>query len=407
MNALTDLAAPIIWTCSGLAALLFVTCTDDRRKAGRTLGAFALLLGTTVLVLALAHPHLLPLRSAVVHRDGSTDDPRVLASLLVATAALLALVPSWNALRLNLMTSIGLLLPGIVLAGLAGAVASFAGLRQPMAIAGIALGALAGLTALALAVRTRSQGHAPLALQAFATSLLAVAAMLSLHGARLGAVAIPEGGAVDTLGQRMYFAGVEAPSPELRVLRVTLYRTGDSLAMRPELRGPKRSNVLSVADARLWSGPIVVPISLEERRAKAHDVQWADRTTPLRAGTASIRLAGFRFVKGDTIRMFADLDVTTPAGTERVSPGVFATAHGETPFAVMARGFGPIAIAGIDADHGRVGLILPQLSEANVSRVATLDLRLRPALPVAWGGAILALLAFVLGLVAPAPSRLR
>ncbi len=408
MKPLADLVAPVVWTCSGLAALSFLAAAGGSRRALRAVGAAALLLGALVLVAALAHPALLPFRSAIVHPDGSTEDPRVPATLLLAAAGLLALVPAWVSLRPRPMESLGLAIPGIVLAGLLGAVANFAGLRQPMGIAGVALGALAAATGLVLAVRARAGGHAPLALQAAATGLLAIAGTLTLHGARTGGFTVAEGAAADTLGRRVVFAGAEAPSPTLRVLRVTLYGGGrDSLALRPRLRGAAGTTVVPVADARLISGPIVVPVALEERRTRPHDVQWLDRTSPLRSGDASIRLAGFRFVKGDTIRLYADLDVTLPAGVQRVSPGVCATPKGEIPFAAEARGYGPIAVAGIDADHGRVGLMLPRMSEAGLTRVATLDVRLRPALPVAWLGATLALLAFLFGLAArpAAPAR--
>jgi hypothetical protein len=335
-----------------------------------------------------------------VHPDGSTDDPRVLSALLLGAAALLALLPAWRSLRLPMVGALSLALPGILLAGVIGSVTSFAAVRSPMALAAVTLGAFAAATALVLAVRARGGAHSGLALQAFATGLLVVAGTMSLHGARTGRLVLAERAAVDTLGQHLEFTGVDAPSSTLRGLHITLRGTRDTLQLRPQLRGALGKNVQSVADAHLVSGPIVVPIALEERRPRAHDVQWADRTTPLAVGVASIRLAGFRFVKGDTIRMYADLDVTTPAGTERVSPGVYATGQGEIPFAAEARGLGPIAVAGIDADHGRVGLMLPQLSEANVSRAAALDMRLRPALPVAWAGAVLALLAFVFSLAA-------
>jgi hypothetical protein len=396
MNALTDLAAPFTWTCTGLAALLFLAGIPESRRPVRTFGGLLALLAAVALTIALAHPQFLPARSAAVHADGSTEDPRVLSALLVSALALVALLPAWRSLRLPAMGAVGLALPGIVFAGLFGAVASFARLQQPLALAGIALGTFAGVTALVLAARAR--GHAPLALQAFATAVLAVAGMLSLHGARLGSVSLAEGAALDTLGRRIQFAGVDAPAADRRVLRVVLYGVRDSLLLRPELLGSVGRNVQSVADAGLLSGPIVVPIALEERRARPHDLQWVDRTTPLQAGGATIRLAGFRFVPGDTIRMYADLDVTTAAGTRRVSPGVYASATGELPFSATAEGFGPIAVARIDADHGRVGLMLPQLSEGVVSRTAALDLRLRPGLPIAWAGLAFALVAFVFSL---------
>jgi hypothetical protein len=390
---------PAIWTLFALAALALLAGADEKRRGLRLAGCGLLMAGSLALLATLAVPALLPLRSAVVHPGGSSDDPRMLSALFAGIAALAALLPAWRSLRLPILGSVGAAIPGIALGGLMGAVAYFEGLHLPLGFVGIALGGFVMASAISLAFRAaRQPGALAAMLLAFGLGAFVAAGMLTLHGARSGGVAIAEGAAVDTLGQRLYLARVDAPSPTLRVLHVVLYGRRDSLQLRPELRGAKGRDVLSVADAGLFSGPIVVPIQLEERRARAHDIQWVGRTTPLHDGDVTIALVGFRFVKGDTIRMFADLEVTTPAGKQAVSPGVFATQRGEVPFAAEARGLGQIAVAGIDADHGRVGLILPQLSDKNVERVATLDLRLRPALPFAWAGAALALLGFVLGL---------
>jgi hypothetical protein len=408
MNSLSNLIGPATWALAGLATLLSLAGIPADRRALRLPGRVVLLLATICLIAPLAHPQLLPAGSAVFHPDGGTDDPRVVSALLVGVAAIASLLPAWASLGLTAMGWLSLALPGIVLAGLLGAVASFAGLHQPMALAGVAIGAFGGGTAIMLAVRAvRAEGGAAASLQALATCLLVVAGMLSLHGVRARTLKIVEGAAVDTLGQRVAFTRVDAPRSDLRVLHFVLFTASDSALASPELRGPLGREVQSVAAGSFFSGPVLVPIALEERRAKAHDITWLAKGTPLQAGNASIVLTGFRFVPGDTIRMYADLDVTTASGTERVSPGVYASSKGETPFAAQARGFGPIALAGIDADHGRVGLMLPTLSDAPVMRTAAIDLRMRPALPVAWAGAALALLAFVFSLLAPGTARPR
>lgn len=391
---------PAIWTLLGATTLLFLAALDEKRRGLQRVGSLLLLIGTSLLLAMLAVPSLLPARSALIHPGGSSDDPRLLSALLAGIAGLAALMPTWRSLRLPVLGNVGAAIPGLALAGLFGAVAYFEGLHLPLGLAGIGLGGFVIATAISFAFRAARQPGA-LAAMVFAigVGVFVAAGMLSLHGARVGSVTLAEGTAVDTLGRRLYLARVDAPTATLRVLHVVLYGQRDSLQLNPELRGAVGKDVLSVADARVFSGPIVVPIQLEERNARAHEVQWADKTTPLHAGNASISLVGFRFVKGDTIRMYADLDVTTPAGRQRVSPGVFATRHGETPFAAEASGFGPIAVAKIDADNGRVGLMLPQLAEGKLTRVAALDLRLRPALPFAWAGAALALVGFLLALV--------
>jgi hypothetical protein len=391
---------PAIWALLALSALALLAGADAKRRGLQLAGSLLLICGSLALLATLAVPSLLPARSALVRPGGSSDDPRILSVLLAGIAGLAALVPAWRSLRLPVLGNVGAALPGLALAGLLGAVAYFEGLHLPLGFVGIALGGFVMATAISVALRARRQPGAPAAmLLAFGVGAFVAAGMISLHGARTGALSVAEGAAVDTLGQRLQITRVDAPTPALRVLHVVLYGGRDSLQLRPQLRGAPGRDVLSVADANLFSGPVVVPIQLEERRARAHEIQWVDRTTPLHAGDATIALKGFRFVKGDTIRMYADLDVTTPAGRQAVSPGVFATRQGESPFAAEAAGFGPIAVVRIDADHGRVGLVLPRLSSNDVARIADVDLRLRPALPFAWAGAALALAGFVFGLV--------
>ena len=399
---------PAIGVLLAVAAIALLAGADEKRRSLRMPGSLLLPTGTLALLATLAVPALLPARSAMVLPGGSSDDPRLLSVLLAGIAGLAALLPTLRSLRLPLLAGVGAAIPGLALGGLVGAVAYFEGLHLPLGFAGIALGGFVAASALSLAFRAaRQPGAAAAMVLALGVGVFVAAGMLSLHGARAGNIAVAEGGAVDTLGQRLYLARIDAPNSTLRVLHVVLYGGRDSLQLRPQLRGAVGKDVLSVADGGLFSGPIVVPIQLEERRARAHEVQWLDRTAPLHAGNASIALAGFRFVKGDTIRMYADLAVTTPAGRQTVSPGVFATQHGEIPFAAAARGFGQIAVAGIDADRGRVGLILPQLYDKNVERVATVDLRLRPALLFAWAGAALAIAGFVFGLVSTAGTPRR
>jgi hypothetical protein len=393
---------PAIWACLALAAALLALGSEEARRVVRVVGASVLLVGSLALLATLAVPGLLPPASAVLHRDGSTDDPRVLSALIAAIAALAALLPPWRALRLTVMAGIGVALPGIALGGLVGSLAFFAGLRAPMGLAAVALGALTMGVALVLAFRrSRGPGGLGLSLQGFGVGVLVVAGVLSLHGARATGFTVTEEVPADTLGMHVTLVRVESPRPELRVMTVALGSRHDSLRVRPRLEGEKGKAWQPVADGPLFSGPIVLPMKLRVQRPQAHEVQWLKKLDSLQAGGATIRFTGFRIEHKDSIRMFADLDVTTAAGTERVSPGVIASAKGEIPFSAAARGFGPIAVASFDPDNHRVGLMLPVVSSATPNRHAlVLDLRLRPALPFAWAGAALALVGFLLGLAA-------
>lgn len=408
METLSNLFAPATWGCLALAAAALLAGAAPGRTPLRNAGRVLLVLAALLLVVALAHPLLLPLASAITHPDGSTDDPRVLSALFLAIASLLALVPAWRDQNIGPRDAAGVVLPGIIVAGALGAVAYFAGLRQPLALTGIVAGALGAISALVLAFRgLRAKANPAALVLAFATSLLAMTAMASLHGARSGALAMPEGAAVDTLGYRLYVGRIEAPDEKLRRIGAVLYwGEHDSTALAPELKSKKGHEMASLAAGRMIDGPVLVPISLDEQRPKAHDVTWIGKSDSLLCGGCTIRLAGFRFAKGDTIRFFADLDVMGPTGTQRVSPGMAFLGGGKDkqPFAGNARDLGPILVVGVDADHGRAALILPKLSENNVHRIATLELRLRPLLPMAWGAALLAVIALLLAFCGGAPA---
>jgi hypothetical protein len=80
---------------------------------------------------------------------------------------------------------------------------------------------------------------------------------------------------------------------------------------------------------------------------------------------------------------------------------MFAKAQFTTPFPAISRALGPIAVGKIDADNGRIAILLPTPSESAVRRTALISLHTRPALPIAWLGGALAVLGLLLGFAAP------
>jgi hypothetical protein len=406
MTAFLDQFDLVVAAVLALAALLLALGSGETRRGLRLVGAALLLSGSLALLAAFAVPALLPLRSAVIHPDGSTDDPRVLSALVAAFAALAALATSWRALRINAVSAVGAVLPGLVAAGLFGSLAYFERLRAPMALAAVVLGSFAMGTALAFALRPAATKRPfGLLLQAFGVGVLAVAGVLSVHGGRAVGFTVTEDVPADTLCLNVSLIRVESPQPSRRIMTVELRGAKDSLRVRPRLEGEEGQVWRSVADGALLSGPIALPITLREKHAHAHEIQWLAKSDSLRAGDATLRFTGFRIEHTDSIRMYADLEVTTAAGTEKVSPGVLATQKGEMPFAANAKGFGPIAVARFDPDNHRVGLVLPVAPSAKHELL--LDLRLRPGLPFAWAGAALALVGFLLGLVSTGETRRR
>ncbi len=408
MKPTLDWIDPLTWALFALAAIFLAVGAGESRRGPRRIGSLFLILGAGVLLASIAFPSLLPLRSAIVHRDGSSEDPRVLSALIAAVAACVALLPAWSALRLAPLGAIGALLPGVTLAGLLGAVTFFTRVRAPMALAGVALGGLVLGTAITLAFRaSRRPGQMPLLAQACAMGAFAVCVMLALTGPRATAIGITEDTPADTLGHHLALAKVEQADSAHVVMHVRVAAGRDTVPMQVQLVGVPGRELESIADARPFSGPVLVPLAMQLRRQNPHELQWLKKKESLEAPGATVTFVGFRIEQTDSIRMYADLEVKTAAGIEKVSPGMIATATGELPFAATAKGFGPIAAAAFDADNGRVGLMLPQLANASTAHVVMLDLRTRPALPIAWLALALAFVAFLGGLAPVRETRRR
>jgi len=272
-----------------------------------------------------------------------------------------------------------------------------------LAVAGFGIG-----TAFAVSLRgSRSRALALRAGQVLGTSLLVGGSLLSLHGARAERLQLPEGGAVDTLGYHLVFREALAPSPAVRRLRFALSSGRSSADLRPELVGTGATlvgtgatGVRSRPDGGLFDGPVLVPVALRELRSNPHPVTWLRKGEPFDTPGGALTFVGFRQTKDASgLRILADIRVKRGDSTETVSPGMIASAGGSQPFAVTARGLGPIALARIDADGGRVAVLLSSQSRAATTKVALVALRLRPGLPLAWVGAALALVTtlFALG----------
>lgn len=401
MNVIVEALNPLLWAVAALGAVAALRMGPRAPAGVRFAAATLLALSALGLLAAVAVADWLPPRALLVHADGSTDDPRAISAVVLGLAALLALLPAVRSLRLPQLGVLGLLLPGLAIAGLVAATSSFVGLRAPMALVGIVLAGVALGTGLAVLARVRWSATGMFALQLAATGLLLVGAVLSMNGARAESLTFAEGAPVDTLGSRLVLGHVEAPHDSLRRMEFLVVRGERSATVWASLEGRAGTESRSVAGGSLLDGPIVVPIGLQESRPEAHDVVWLSKGDSTTAGASTIRFVGFRILPGDTVRMLADLDVTTAGRTQRVSPGMYATSASTTPFAEMADGLGPIAVGKMDADNRRIALMLPTPSTSAVNRVVIANVHLRPALPVAWLAAGLLALAFLLGFAAP------
>lgn len=336
-------------------------------------------------------------------------DPRVFAALALALATLLALpglVRGLGAVRPGVVSA---LTPGAVMAMLVTASAAFLGLRATEVLAVTALGAFCFGVALAVMVRALPLGgRLPWsALVVTGAALTSVAVTLAVYGARSDPLEIAQGESADALGAHLTYHGEVPVTSGRKRLAVTLRDARGERRLEPVLWHDP-DGIMHGRGAGGWlTGAVVVPIGLREIRPSGHAVDWVKQGDTLAVPGGSVRFDGFRIEGRDTIRIFADLTVTRGTRVDHVSPGVIASHHGEEPFAAEIADFGRVAVAGIDADQKRVGLVMPHGPAAPVSSTAAFLVRMRPTLPGAWAGVALALLAAVASLRARAPKPVR
>ncbi|MCC6653135.1 MAG: hypothetical protein IT348_18425 [Candidatus Eisenbacteria bacterium] len=399
MNDLSAVIQPATWALAVLSLVVFALIAARPSRAGRLLAVTALLWSALLLAGALLLPAWIPAGASLVHADGSTGDPRVISALLVGLAALFSLLPGVRSLRIHAIGQVGFWLPGVVIGALVGAGAYFAGLQHAVALAGLVLGGAVLGTAVNMVIRQRGDNAGvSAALLAGCAALVVISAMLALHGARAQKLALEEGGSLDTLGTRVTFVATEAPHDSLRRMKFALSSSAGVDTVWAELRGRAGADRGFRAAGTPFGALVLVPVALEERQVNPHGISWIRKGETVGAGDAQVKFVKFRFEMGDTIRLYADLEVTRNGKTQSVSPGAIANSKGEVPFPAEAEGLGPIAIAGVDADNARVGLVLPAPTQARVVRTAVVDLRLRPSVRLAGIGAAIAVLAFFLAI---------
>lgn len=372
---------------AAIAALLPAPAGSTRTRGA---GMAALALASTAALAAAADPRTWGNDDVMASiTNGSTRvDPRVFAALAVALAVLAAAPALLLALGNRRPGLISALTPGIVMSVLITASAAFLGLRGDLVLITVALGSLGFGLALGLALRARPRTgrEAWHAWVATAAALTAVAVTLAAYGARSDPVQLANGTSAETLGGTLVYHGETRMPDGRKRLSVSLAGRRMEAALWDDARG------LHGSGAGDWlSGPVVVPIGVHEQHASGHPVEWLKTGDTLAIPGGSMRFQGFRVEGRDTIRIFADLVATRGTSVDRVSPGVIATRHGEEPFAVELAGVGRIAVAGIDADQKRVGLMMPRGREGPVPSTAAFLVRRRPTLIAAWVGAVLAI----------------
>ncbi len=390
------LAAIVFAALSLLARLAILRI---RHRSVRLAADLALVLSAACALVSCASPDqwTRAIVSAPPVSSPQPEDPRLPGALAVAIASMAALPGLLGTTRLSKVTVIA---PGAMLATVAIAAIALLGLHDGYPLSIVGLGAFALGTVITTALRADRSSRVRAAV-AGGAAIVAASVAVALLGARSDEVDLRPGATGAALGYTLALREAKEIAPRGHALVIEVQRASRLREVTPRIgrRVDGRPDLRSAGD--WYSGPVVAPVSFRLSRGAAHPTLWLARGDSVRIGDALVRFQRFRMVNGDTIRVLADLSVTRGGETRTLSPGMYATREGSRPFAVDLPGVGPVAVARMDADGGRVALVVPQGPNPPGEPMATVRMQLRPGLPVGWAGMGLVLIAMIAALAMP------
>ena len=359
----------------------------------------ALWLGlVTVLVLAalVAFGTTAPVLTAIAGKPASVQPAFYHAVSLpmgIAVVLLMALAPALRWSRQAGLSWLKALLPGFAVGVLALVAGVIAGIRQPSHIAlltttGIALGVNA-VWMTRLFRRGWVYGAGYLGHVGIAVMVLGMLVAGTLG--RSQRLRLVQGAPQQALGWEVTYQGEQVDARGEHQLSVRLRSPERTLDLRPRLMDMPRDDGKLRKPALADRGELYLAV-LESQMTHAAPAEpvWLDKGAEQVAGGAGYTFTGFRMVSHETIEVFADIQVRRGNRTLVASPGMRAGPQGNQPVDAMIADLGPLHVTRIDADRGRVAVVLP--GGGAPASVAVVELSTHPFINLVWVGALLALI---------------
>ena len=366
------------------------------REAALWLG----LMTVVTLAVLVAAGTTMPLLTGLAGKPASVRPEFYHAVTLPLALVILLLMAAAPALRWSRQVGVSWL-QTVGVGGIAGAialVAAFAaGLRDPLWLAllaatgwmlGINVWVATNLFRRGWAYGAGYLGHAGVAVMALG---IAVSGGFG-HTQRMQ---LMQGETREALGYKLTYNGMRAEPRGSQVAQIKVERGSWSMNAEPRMMASPRGDGMMHTPAidlvhDIYVAPVELGGTLEPEHTHGEPV-WLEKNAPTQVGSAMYVFRGFRMEHaGDQYLAYADVDVTVGGQTTRVSPGLRASAAGTEPVVAQVPGLGALALARMDADHGRIA-VLPPAAAAAVS-VAVIDMSTKPLVNLVWVGALLMLL---------------
>ena len=328
----------------------------------------------------------------------------------IAIVLLMGFAPALRWSRQLGLSWLGTLGPALALSAIATAVAAATGMRDAGHLALVAMSGLALAMNAVMMVRLFRRGWAYgagyLAHAGIAVMILGM--VLSASFGKTQRLQLSEGEPVAALGYTLTYQGQEA-DPDgrnvLRVLKIRIEKPGVSIDARPRLiRSPQGDGDIRKPALARRGELYLSPMEVQEHAAPSEPV-WLAKGVETVSGGVGYTFAGFRMDTQSALTVHADIAVREGARVTRVSPALQVTANSRQPVDADLGDGKTVSIASIDADQGRVAVVLPA---SRSHAVAFVDLSTKPFINLVWLGALMVVLgSIVAGVRRAAPQAPR
>jgi cytochrome c-type biogenesis protein CcmF len=361
----------------------------------------ALWLGlATVLVLAtlVGFGTMAPLLTGLAGKPASVQPSfytLVGVPLGIAIILLMGFAPVLRWARQEGLSWLRALAPALVVSVLSTAVAALAGMRDAghlalVATSGLALAMNAVMT-LRLFRRGWAYGAGYLAHAGIAVMMLGM--VLSASFGRTQRLQLAQGEPAPALGYTLTYQGERIETGGQRVLSIRLERPGFAIDAHPRLlRSPQGDGDIRKPAMARHGELYLSPIEVEEQ-ARPSEPVWLAKGQESVIGGTGYTFAGFRMEPGAELTVVADVMVRAGDQVTHATPALRVSAGGRHAQDADLGGGRMLSLAAIDADHGRVAVLLPA-SQARA--VALVDLSTKPLINMVWLGALIVVLGSIL-----------
>jgi cytochrome c-type biogenesis protein CcmF len=310
----------------------------------------------------------------------------------IALVLLMALAPALRWSRQQGLSWLETVVPGLVLGVVALVAALVAGVRQPaplalLGTAGIAFGVNA-VWMVRLFWRGWAYGAGYLGHVGIAVMVLGMVLAGTLGKSER--VRLVQGVPGKALGYELTYRGETVDARGEHDLTVELRSGKRTLEMHPRIAHMPRGDGVMRKPGLSDRGELyLAALETQEGAAAPNEPVWLAKGVETVRGGVGYTFTGFRMTSHEQMQVFADIQVRRGDAAQVASPGLAAGPTGTKPLDAMVPDLGALHVARIDADRGRVALVLP--AEATQT-AAVVELSTHPFINLVWIGALLTLI---------------